>query len=80
MDSAATQGPVVIGEDPIAGGVTAHHRDFPEIRARGRDAADASTQLARQLTRTLDSALTTWRREAIQGAIADVERFAAARG
>lgn len=79
MDTATAHGPVVIGEDPIAGGVTAHHRDFPEIRARGQCAADASAQLANQLARTLDSALTTWRRETIERAIADVEKFTASR-
>ncbi|GIW89547.1 MAG: hypothetical protein KatS3mg108_3871 [Isosphaeraceae bacterium] len=78
MNTATVHGPVVIGVDPIAGGVTAHHRDFPEIRARGRDPVDAATQLARQLMRALDTALTAWRRDTIQGAITDVERFAAA--
>lgn len=79
MDTTTTQGPVVLADDSIAGGVTAHHRDFPEIRARGRDANDASMQLANQLTRALDSALTGWRRQSIQDAISDVEKFHASR-
>ncbi|MBX6314863.1 MAG: hypothetical protein IRY99_18380 [Isosphaeraceae bacterium] len=53
-----------------------HHRDFPEIRAHGQSPADAAVQLMNQLTRALDSALTPWRREAIQQAITDVKAFA----
>ena len=53
----------------------AHHRDFPEIRADGESAAAAANQLINHLTRALDSALTTWRRDAIQQAIADVQQF-----
>lgn len=63
--------------DAAAGGATVHHRDFPEIRAEGASPADAAGQLVNQLTRALDSALTNWRRETIQAAIADVEAFAA---
>jgi hypothetical protein len=53
----------------------AHHRDFPEIRAEGDTAAAAAAQLVNHLTRALDSALTVWRRETIQQAIADVQEF-----
>jgi hypothetical protein len=53
----------------------ANHRDFPEIRAEGETAAAAATQLVNHLTRALDSALTDWRREQIQQAIADVQDF-----
>lgn len=63
--------------DAAAGGATVHHRDFPEIRAQGASPGDAAGQLVNQLTRALDSALTTWKRESIQAAIADVESFAA---
>ena len=52
-----------------------HHRDFPEIRAEGTDPASAAGQLVNHLTRALDSALTTWRRDQIQQAIADVQDF-----
>jgi hypothetical protein len=55
-----------------------HHRDFPEIRAEGETTAAASQQLVNHLTRALDSALTTWRREAIQSAISEVQAFAEA--
>lgn len=56
-------------------GVHVHHRDFPEIRANGADAHEGATQLANHLTRALDSALTKWRREAIEKAIADVQAY-----
>ncbi|MDB5353126.1 MAG: hypothetical protein JWN86_4373 [Planctomycetota bacterium] len=59
-----------------AGGTAVHHHDFPEIRAEGNSAADAAGQLVNQLTRALDSALTHWRREAVEHAIADVKSFA----
>ena len=54
-----------------------HHRDFPEIRAEGETPAVAATHLVNQLTRALDSALTAWRRETIEHAIADVQAFVA---
>ncbi len=56
--------------------VQAHHRDFPEIRAEGENALAAAKQLVNHLTRALDSALTTWRRDQIQTAIAEVQTFA----
>ena len=52
-----------------------HHRDFPEIRAEGETIPAAAGQLINHLTRALDSALTTWRRDTIQAAIADVQAF-----
>jgi hypothetical protein len=54
-----------------------HHRDFPEIRAEGEDPKTAAQHLSNQLARTLDSALTEWRRETINQAIADVQAFLA---
>ena len=64
----------------VTTGATAHatrvyHRDFPEIRAEGEDPKVAASHLVNQLSRTLDSALTNWRRETIEHAIADVEAF-----
>jgi len=53
-----------------------HHRDFPEIRSDGESAEDAAGHLVNQLVRALDTALTSWRRESIQQAIADVRAFA----
>jgi hypothetical protein len=62
-----------------AGGSQVHHRDFPDIRAEGSTPADAAAQLVNQLTRALDSALTKWRRESVEQAIADVQAFASER-
>lgn len=69
------QDPIIVAADPAASGVQAHHRDFPEIRARGRSPEDAIKRLLLQLERTLDSALTIWRREAIEKAIAETQAF-----
>lgn len=59
------------------GSHTAYHRDFPEIRACGSTAAEAVVQLGHQLTRALDSALTDWRRETLEGALADAKAYGA---
>jgi hypothetical protein len=53
-----------------------HHRDFPEVRSDGEDPKTAAGHLANALTRALDSALTDWRRESLNQAIADVREFA----
>ena len=52
-----------------------HHRDFPEIRAEGGSPKEAASHLVNQLARALDSALTDWRRETLDDAIADVKAF-----
>lgn len=52
-----------------------HHRDFPEIRAQGENAHVAAEHLINHLTRALDSALTAYRRDQIQGAIDEVRCF-----
>ncbi len=67
---------VILAADPGAGGMQAHHRDFPEIRSRGQNPAEAVQQLQNQLTRALDSALTEWRRGTIQAALDDVQAVA----
>lgn len=77
MDSDKSKVVVVIG-GAAAGGDQVHHRDFSEIRAEGASPTDAAHQLVNQLTRALDSALTKWRRESIEQAIADVRAFAEA--
>ena len=59
------------------GGSRVHHQDFPEIRSDGPSPSDAAIHLSHQLTRALDSALTKWRRDSIEQAIADVKAFAA---
>jgi hypothetical protein len=66
---------VTTGATPHATRV--YHRDFPEIRAEGETPAVAASHLVNQLTRALDTALTQWRRETIEHAIADVQAFAA---
>ena len=72
----ADKGRIVVSSGATAGGSQVYHRDFPEIRAEGSTPAEAAVQLENQLTRALDSALTNWRREAVQNAIADVKAFA----
>jgi hypothetical protein len=54
-----------------------HHRDFPEIRAEGGSPKEAASLLVHQLSRALDSALTDWRRDRVNEAIADVQAFVA---
>ncbi len=53
--------------------VSIYHREFPEIRSEGGNVAEAKTNLALQLTRALDSALTDWRRDLIQKTIDEIE-------
>ncbi|MEW4567725.1 hypothetical protein AB1L88_07645 [Tautonia sp. JC769] len=67
---------VIVTAGATAGLAAAHHRDFPEIRAEGDTPAAAASQLVNHLTRALDSALTDWRREAIEQAIEDVKTYA----
>jgi len=64
---------VTTGATPHATQV--NHRDFPEIRAEGESPTVAATHLSNQLARALDSALTPWRRQTIEQAIADVKAF-----
>jgi hypothetical protein len=66
---------VIVAAGPTPGSTRVHHQDFPEIRADGESARDAATHLANQLRRALDTALTIWRRQTIEAAIADVEAF-----
>jgi hypothetical protein len=54
-----------------------HHRDFPEIRAEGSSPKEAAIHLVNQLSRALYSALTDWRRDLVNEAIADVQSFVA---
>lgn len=55
--------------------IQTHHKDFPEIRAEGGTSKESGTQLVHHLTRALDTALTDWRRDSMQRAIADVQAF-----
>jgi len=68
--------PVIVSVGATAGTTRVHHRDFPEIRAEGNDPSTAAHHLVNQLVKTMDSALTNWRRETIQHAIDDVRAFA----
>ena len=54
-----------------------HHRDFPELHAEGESAAEAATHLKNLLARAVDSAASSYRREAFVVAIADVDDFIA---
>lgn len=69
---------VIVSVGFTAGSTQVHHRDFPEIRASGESPVHAAEHLGHQLTRALDSALTVWRRQTIEQAIADVRAFAEA--
>jgi hypothetical protein len=70
---------IIVAIGATAHTVSVHHRDFPEIRAEGPNPEDAAAHLANQLTRALDSALTQWRRETMNQAIADVRAFVGAK-
>ncbi len=52
-----------------------HHRDFPEIRAEAGSPEEAAGHLVNKLVCALDSALTDWRRQSVEQAIADVRAF-----
>ena len=68
---------VIVTTGATANATQVNHRDFPEIRAEGETPKAAATNLSNQLVRALDSALTSWRRETISKAIAEVRAFAA---
>jgi hypothetical protein len=72
------QSRVIVATGATAHTTCVHHRDFPEIRAEGETPVAAAGHLANQLKRALDSALTQWRRETIEHAIADIQAFVAA--
>ena len=73
---ATEQDRVIVTTGSTAQATQIHHRDFPEIRAEGESPSAAAYNLANHLTRALDSALTKWRRDAIEQAIAEVNEFA----
>lgn len=68
---------VILTCGPTAGSHLVNHCDLPEIRADGETPVVAATHLVNHLTRALDSALTDWRRETLNQAIADVRAFVA---
>ena len=65
---------VDVSQGLTAQSVQIYHRDFPEIRSEGGSLAEAKKNLALQLTRALDSALTDWRRDLIVKTIAEIEQ------
>jgi hypothetical protein len=69
---------VVVTPGATARAVCVYHRDFPEIRADGETPRVAAEHLANHLARALDSALTDWRRQTLDLAVADVRAFAEA--
>jgi hypothetical protein len=71
---------VIVTPSGSSAAASVHHRDFPEIRAEGSSPKEAASHLVNKLACTLDSALTDWRRERIDHAIADVKAFVAQEG
>ena len=67
--------PVIVMTGATANSMRVYHRDFPEIRSHGETPKVAATHLGNELARALDSALTDWRRQSINQAIADVKAF-----
>jgi hypothetical protein len=70
---------IVVTEDlhgSLFRGLTAHHRDFPEVHAQASSPKAAATRLAELLSLTLENAPSDWRRQSIQQAIAEVLAFA----
>jgi hypothetical protein len=68
---------VIVSQSPNSSTFLVHHGDFPEIRAEGAAPREAASNLVNKLACALDSALTDWRRETIDHAIADVKAFVA---
>jgi hypothetical protein len=78
MTSNASQ-VIVVTEDPhlsLFHGLSAHHRDYPEVHAEASSPKAAATRLAELLSLTLENAPSDWRRQSIQQAIDDVLAFA----
>ena len=71
------EGPVIVTTGATASSCSVYHRDLPEVRAEGENPTAAATHLGNALSRALDSALTDWRRETLDKAIADVKAFVA---
>ena len=66
---------VIVTNGATANTTRVHHRDFPEIQADGETAKEAASLLANKLSLAMDTALTDWRRQTLNQAIADVEAF-----
>jgi hypothetical protein len=68
---------VIVTPSTTSAATSVHHRDFPEIRAEAGSAQEAAGHLVNKLVCALDSALTDWRRQSVEQAIADVRAFVA---
>ncbi len=68
---------VVVTISGTSTAASVHHRDFPEIRADAGSPEEAAAHLVNKLVGTLDSALTDWRRQSLEKAVADVRAFVA---
>ena len=77
MSTEPSQSRVIVMSGPTANTNQVYHRDFPEVRADGKDPMDAANHLVNALCRAMDSALTNWRRQSMDNAIKDVEAFLA---
>ena len=66
---------VIVTISSTSSAACVHHRDFPEIRAEGSSPEEAADHLVNKLACALDSALTDWRRQSVDQAIADVRAF-----
>jgi hypothetical protein len=73
-------GRVILAPNGTSSALSIYHRDFPEIRAVGGSPREAGLHLVSKLTRALDSALTDWRRESLNHAVADVKAFVGEEG
>ncbi len=73
MDTEVSQ--VIVTTSASSSGVSVHHRDFPEIRAEAGSPKEAAGHLVHKLAAALDSALTDWRRNRVDQAIADVKAY-----
>ena len=73
MDNESSR--VIVAEGPTAGSTRVYHCEFPEIRADGQSVHEAASLLANKLKLALDTALTDWRRDTMNHAIAEVEAF-----
>jgi hypothetical protein len=70
---------IVVADDDqcvLLHGMSAHHRDYPEVRAEGSTPRAAAARLAELLSLSLDSTPSDWRRQGVQQAIADVRAYA----
>jgi hypothetical protein len=66
---------VIVTLSTTSAATSVHHRDFSEIRSEAGSPEEAAGHLVNKLVCALDSALTDWRRQSLEQAIADVRAF-----